>query len=468
MSRVKKKTLLIVGAGFSVNLGMPTTYNIEEIIKFLLDLDLYESHRSYKPTTIDERLERLNNSLTKTKLDDIAKNDFKNTLNILFDGNGAKTADEANVNYNKAFNSYKKQYSNIIGENNENFQDGALDLHLRFDCMNWFDLMAFKSVAIEKIKLNPKNEFKIVDVLTAISKALNEHITVPTKEIFPKEINNTLGIFYNDRFRLESALNFYKLMVFKIFKHFLRINSKRNLENSSVIGADGVYGDKRYFKFFEELQKDFTGIESLDNVTQIDKRENYLSKLGFVAFNWDPILPFYAMKTNYKLNKALFNGSIYPNTNANIKKRLYMDFGMPLGAVNFTIEAESENNKAIKSIGFTPSENEASFVNSMTKESFDPYDKYSGGKLSRVAIKLIKLFGPHGFINLRICPRCQNPFMFFNKRIGKFNLNNLHELFVSDPIPSEYDLKYASKNKILKEKYESGKPDELDCPFLRT
>ena len=407
----------------------------------------------------------MNNSLTKTKLDDIAKNDFKNTLNILFDGNGAKTADEANVNYNKAFNSYKKQYSNIIGENNENFQDGALDLHLRFDCMNWFDLLAFKSVAIEKIKLNPKNEFKIVDVLTAISKALNEHITVPTKEIFPKEINNTLGIFYNDRFRLESALNFYKLMVFKIFKHFLRINSKRNLENSSVIGADGVYGDKRYFKFFEELQKDFTGIESLDNVTQIDKRENYLSKLGFVAFNWDPILPFYAMKTNYKLNKALFNGSIYPNTNANIKKRLYMDFGMPLGAVNFTIEAESENNKAIKSIGFTPSENEASFVNSMTKESFDPYDKYSGGKLSRVAIKLIKLFGPHGFINLRICPRCQNPFMFFNKRIGKFNLNNLHELFVSDPIPSEYDLKYASKNKILKKKYESGKPDELDCPF---
>ena len=280
-----------------------------------------------------------------------------------------------------------------------------------------------------------------------------------------KNSNNTLGIFYNDRFRLESALNFYKLMVFKIFKHFLRINSKRNLANSSAIGADGVYGDKRYFKFFEELQKDFTGIESLDNVTQIDKRENYLSKLGFVAFNWDPILPFYAMKTNYKLNKALFNGSIYPNTNANIKKRLYMDFGMPLGAVNFTIEAESENNKAIKSIGFTPSENEASFVNSMTKESFDPYDKYSGGKLSRVAIKLIKLFGPHGFINLRICPRCQNPFMFFNKRIGKFNLNNLHELFVSDPIPSEYDLKYASKNKILKKKYESGKPDELDCPF---
>ena len=125
-----------------------------------------------------------------------------------------------------------------------------------------------------------------------------------------KNSNNTLGIFYNDRFRLESALNFYKLMVFKIFKHFLRINSKRNLANSSAIGADGVYGDKRYSKFFEELQKDFSGIELLDNVAQIDKRENYLSKLGFVSFNWDPILPFYAMKTNYKLNKALSNGSI--------------------------------------------------------------------------------------------------------------------------------------------------------------
>ncbi len=68
------------------------------------------------------------------------------------------------------------------------------------------------------------------------------------------------------------------------------------------------------------------------------------------------------MKTNYKLNKALLNGFIYPNTNVNIKKRLYMDFGMSLGAVNFNIETESENNKAIKAIGFTPSENEASFV----------------------------------------------------------------------------------------------------------
>ena len=250
-------------------------------------------------------------------------------------------------------------------------------------------------------------------------------------------------------------------MVFKIFKHFLRINSERNLANSTVIGADGVYGDKRYSKFFEELQKDFSGIELLDNVAQIDKRENYLSKLGFVSFNWDPILPFYAMKTNYKLNKALLNGSIYHNTNVNIQKRLYMDFGMSLGAVNFNIEAESEK----RTIGFTPSENEASFANSMTKESFGPYGKYSGDKLSRVAIKLVKLFGPHGFINLRICPRCQNPFMFFNEKIGKFNLNNLHELFVSDPIPSKYDLECASKNEILIKKYESGKPDELDCPF---
>lgn len=109
MPKVNEKTLLIVGAGFSVNLGMPTTYDIEKIIKVLLDLDIYESHRSYKPTTIDERLERLNNSLTKTKLDDIAKNDFKNTLNILFYGNGAETADEADGNYQKTVKSYKEE-----------------------------------------------------------------------------------------------------------------------------------------------------------------------------------------------------------------------------------------------------------------------------------------------------------------------------------------------------------------------
>ena len=153
------------------------------------------------------------------------------------------------------------------------------------------------------------------------------------------------------------------------------------------------------------------------------------------------------------------NGSsIYPNSV--IQKRMFMDFGFPVAALNLF-----KKSKDYKRIGFTPSESDAAFVNGMTKESYESDGKYKNNKLSRVAIKLIKLFGPHGFTNLRICPRCQNPFMFFTDSIGKLDLKKLHHLYVSDPIPSEYDMNLASKYEYLKNKYEAGKPDELDCPF---
>lgn len=133
---------------------------------------------------------------------------------------------------------------------------------------------------------------------------------------------------------------------------------------------------------------------------------------------------------------------------------------MPIGATNL-LQKKSNN----KTIGFTPSESDVSFINGMTKESYVPNEKYNNDKLSRVVIKIVKLFGPHGFINLRICPRCQNPFMYLAIKFGEFNLNSLHELFISDPIPSEYDMDLACKHEYLKDKYEAGKPDELDCPF---
>ena len=111
--------------------------------------------------------------------------------------------------------------------------------------MRLYDLMAFKSIANEKKQLNPNNKFNLVDVLTTINKAIDDHIVVPTKEVFPHEKQNTLWVFYNDRCRLEGALNFYRLMIFKIFKHCFRINGVNQKDSGN---SNGNIGSQLYVK----------------------------------------------------------------------------------------------------------------------------------------------------------------------------------------------------------------------------
>ena len=128
MPQVNVKTMIIFGSGFSVGLGLPTTEDIENIIKILLDLD----QPSNKPTKIKARLERLKKNKS-IKFDNTADEDFRNTLNLLFDGDGAKTAEEADKNYNNALNLYKETYRKKFPGSHE--KEGALDLHLNYNCM---------------------------------------------------------------------------------------------------------------------------------------------------------------------------------------------------------------------------------------------------------------------------------------------------------------------------------------------
>jgi hypothetical protein len=444
MSKINEKTTFVIGSGFSVNLGMLTTEGFNIIIKHLLDLD----QENYSPTTLYERFKRYESkNPADIKFDKIAKDDLINTLTILLDGDGAKTAKEAEDKKGERLKEYFKTYTNIIGTK---ANINALEFYFNNESLINYDLLAFKSIYLSLQKLQGTENVNIVNVLTVITKAIENGISIPTKEIFPDEKQKTIGVFYNDKCRLENALNFYKLIVYKITKHLLRMNATESNHSK-------ITNYPKYYKFFKNLHKDFAGTETLENYKLAGNKEGYLSNMSFITFNWDPILPFFAMKVNWEINKLLDSQNLYHQ----IKKRIYIDFGIPIPAVKLYKDNYCEYIDA----GFTTSESIVSYVNNLSKESIS--GKYKNLKFSSVFLKLVKLYGVHGFFNMRICPRCQNVFMVFTEDFSKFNLEKLYDIFLSDPIPSEYDIKEAAKHRILKKKYEIGKPDELDCPACR-
>jgi hypothetical protein len=268
-------TLLILGAGLSVRLGLPTTRDINNIISVLLD---YNNEKS--PTSIDERLAATTFKWPKFKLDDEAKRDIKTTLSLLFDGNGARNIADAYASKDTALHEYISQFAKQVTGVNE----AALKHHL-LDLTQTYDLISLKSI-LYALKNNPAPEVDIVNILTAIHSSLADNISIPTKEIFPEENADTRTVYYCDQQRLLGALNAYKLLVYKIFKHLLRQMDDRDIQ---------VYED-----FFRDIATDYSGIDTLE-IAGSTERNNYLSTFGYLTYNWDPVLPFLTANRTYLL-----------------------------------------------------------------------------------------------------------------------------------------------------------------------
>ena len=414
-------TLIITGAGMSKNLGLPTSKEIDDVIKILLDFEYPEA-----PLPIHERIKAASEIIS---FDEIAESDFIFTLSMLFDGDGAKNNQGADDKREKALADYIEMYKSMVPNTNQS----ALKHHLIY-LTQTYDLLSLKSI-IYSLKHSSVN-IDIVDILTAIQKSISDGISIPTREIFPEEKTETRSIYYCDRKRLVGALNAYKLLFYKLFKHILR-----NVDSQSM---------EIYENFFYEIAKDYSGLNKLNNVKESWKKENYLSDVGYLTYNWDPILPFLSMKCNQKLNQDLLQES-----GNGICKKLYIDFGVPFAGTKLSGE---HSDSSVYSFG----EDAAFLINAFTKDS---YTKYSDIK-SKLLIKIMKLFVPHGLVNIRICPRCQNGLFIFPENIGDLKLDDIANLFTSDPIPSKFDLDFISKGKYerILPNYEKGMPDEIDCP----
>ncbi len=421
---MKPTTLIIVGAGMSARLGLPTTQKINDIIKILLDYEHEE-----KPRLINLRLKEIENNWPKL-LDQVAQDDLTTTLQILFDGDGARNNGLAYKSQQKGIKEYVKKF--CVADT----KTATLQLHLSI-LTQTYDLIALKSI-IYSLKHVAKYKIDIVDILTAIQSSIADGISIPTHEIFPDEKEQTKTIWYCDRKRLEGALNAYKLLVYKIFKHLLR-----HIDVSDI-GS--------YEEFYSRIAADHAGLKKLDSVRNASKKENYLSDIGYLTYNWDPILPFLSMKVNQALNEKLLQES-----GNEIWKKVYVDFGVPFAGI-----ALSGDNVRIPV--YSLSEDAAFLINDFTKTSYLRKDKQDAK--SKILIKIMKLFVPHGLFNIRICPRCQNGFFIFPENISKIKLSNIANLFTSDPIPSEYDQIFIKDGKFdpILEKYQKGLPDEIDCP----
>lgn len=400
----KNKTLIIVGSGFSVPFGLPITDQIHKSFNILCDT-----------TSINERVFRLM-QLYNCGDDETFKQDIVFTLKILGD-NDDNVHCKDHIKLKDAIDEYIIEYSSLVHDvNREQLRQYLLSLH---NIIDW--------VALKKICniFKRGSEFDLVKVLTIIQKAINDNIAISVK-------NANSESEYVYPYQLVNALRAYKYIIFKIFKNVLRIKSK----DSSV---KRIY--EKYLDFFVELaNKNVIDIYTTSNET-IRNSNFTVTTVGFLTFNWDPVLLQLMFKANQLVNIEIKN---YGNPRDN-KLRLYVDFGFPFPIVS--LKQQSWAN-------FSYSEEVGNITNDLTVEK--PYH-------SKLISRVTKLFAPHGFINLRQCPRCHNPFMFFGHEAKDITCENLYHIFVADPIPCADCLQIIDVFQH-KESYKNGKPDEIKCP----
>ena len=407
------RKFLIIGSGFSKGLGFPTTKEIESFISILCRKDC----------SIDDRISEIDKKILK--LDDIFKQDIKDTLIVLMDDDGMRGLKEIEQKRNKKINEYINGYKRAVKSVNED----KLRKHIESlgESYSW---ETFKSL-YQTFKSDEEIDFSITDMLTIMQKLITDRISLNTRDIFE---NENKGGVKRDFYDFISAMNAYKLLMFKIFKNIFRM--KRKINDSEV---------KNYRRIFEHILdneiKSQTDIYSIRDLKDTEKRDFYLMNTGIYTPNWDGILPFLVMRINLDINNELISTGNIEDRKLNV----YIDMGMPISICNL-----SNGN-----MSFSFAEETASSVNIIAREH--PY-------VSKYITRIIKLFPIHGQFNIRICPRCQNPFMFIPDSIGNIALSNLYRNFVIDPLPNEEDFNFYRDYKLSEEAYFIGEPDYLKCP----
>lgn len=424
----------------SKGLGLVTTADLDKAVSILIDKD------TENPTSLESRLFGVNQEVFGNCLDGIAINDIVTLLRILLDGDATRTQPKANEDRINAIKGYCTEYKDHLPE----AKIEALENHLEHISKkyDWLALKAIyhsSSINDPEDKNNNSNNGNLVDILTTIQKAAMDGISIPTKEIFPDEDDYTRYIYYCDRTRLEGAFRVYKLLIFKFFKHCLRLSLKKDEVERTKI-------------FFFDVIKRFSDNNSLLSNDKPWKRENYLMPLGFLTYNWDPILPFMGMQACQSINKALLGES-----GSGKADRIYMDFGYSIPGVKLSGQFDGASI-------FLFGEETAFWVNSVTADSYDSAKSYDDVK-SKFLVSALKAFSPHGLCNMRICPRCQNGLFIYPDDMGKIDfMKDIKNLYTSDPVPSLYDLEFVSQNiqKQVYNAYIKGLPDELKCPICNS
>jgi len=399
------KTLVFFGAGSTFALGAPVTAFQEKFFKSLIKIEI----------PIEKRLEALREDfklMTSEQWQDFVS-DIKRTLCLLYDGDGYLTESEAAKKREEA----EKELKRILRfKKNED----KLEQFLRIYIYPWYDWLAF--VGIAKSLFSVGEEVTIQDILSVLVKAYADSISLPTSELFKKERKRRLSIYVNYPSRLEGALRVYKLLLFKLFKHLLRANVARNKNTW-----------KKYEKFAIALIKTF--LKDFDVKAEVSSS---VMNLSMATLNWDPIFPMFFIKACKEINDSLIKEN----------KRIYLSYGAPFLVRKFSPFAKD---KGLYIFG----EEAVTLVNLMTLDK----------KKCNLRMKTLKFFVPHGLMNLRVCPRCQNAFIILPDDVGKLSWDRFLDIYLLDPIPSEADVK---KMKEYSDSFENRSPSYIECPVCHT
>jgi len=290
--------------------------------------------------------------------------DIEQTLNLLYDGNGATNQKEASRIREETFKNYIKSLAK------EPALKALYEHFFGTYVFPYYDWLALKSLIQDILEIGEEDNISLQDILTIISKALFSNISIPTKELFPKEEKFTFPnkIYLNYPQRLQGAIRVYNLLIFKLFKYALEELNETKLS--------------KYRKFVNAIAE-----ECILDISQNKHNREILTSTNLATLNWEPVIPFLFIRKIRDKNQELKYRNIL----------LYLSYGAPFSV--FNIKRQEEKTYIIDEDG-------AFFVNELTREK----------KLCKVNVKLVKFFVPHGLFNMRVCPRCQNIFLIRQNR----------------------------------------------------
>lgn len=423
------ETAVIWGAGASVNLGLPATDEIGNIISILAGVD--PDKGGYVNSKLDARIQK---AFAGKVIDPVLRKAFEDLLLLLCDGNGV--TDDANLI------SQHRQYvhnlaQKITKENGLTRNESVRVEHWLFFLHADYDWVGLRSI-VQYIarkwdnKKHRRGDISYRDLITTIDQLYESDLAIPTEELF---FNNSEkrpdDIYLIDKNRLIGT----KKCLSHLSASIIRILAQ---EKPGYFSKEKILPYWTMARTLAKLMVDEAEFFYKRGMRANDRRFYYFS-YAFISFNWDPVmlwLIFHAHKEINDARRKLGNSIL----------RLFNDSGDGIGIRTMKDEYDADDDL----LSFMMNESTCKSIN-------EP--KYQGGEKSRL-VRIGKMLFPHAGLSWRICPRCGKLFTDFG------NLDDLYSTVAlgSDLLP---EINKAWKNRTKKEdEYcKNGEHGVIQCIF---
>lgn len=421
------ETAVIWGAGASVNLGLPPTDDIGNIISTLAGVD--PDQGGYVNSKLDARIEK---AFTGKVIDPALRKAFKDLLLLLCDGDGV--TDDANLisqhrQYVKNLSIEIAKRNNLTKDESVRVEHWLFSLHADYD---WVGLRSIVQYIARKWdnKKNRRGDVSYRDLITTIDQLYESELAIPTEELFFKG-KRPDDIYLIDKNRLIGT----KKCLSHLSASIIRILAQ---EKPGYFSKEKICPYWTMARTLAKLMVDEAEVFFKHGMRTNDRRFYYFS-YAFISFNWDPVMLWLIFHAHKEINdKRLKIG--------NSILRLFNDSGDGIGIRTMKDKYDADDDL----LSFMMNEATCKSIN-------EP--KYQGGENSRL-VRVGKMLFPHAGLSWRICSRCGKLFTDFG------NLDDLYSTVALGPdlLPG---INNAWKNRTKEEdRYcRTGKYGVVQCIF---